>query len=35
MDLATKKKSSEILMTVSEGIHIQLQNAKTQIQTDV
>ncbi|KAI9182320.1 hypothetical protein LWI28_024179 [Acer negundo] len=35
MDAVTKKKSSEILMSVSEEIHMQLKNVESQIQTDV
>ncbi|KAK0581487.1 hypothetical protein LWI29_014386 [Acer saccharum] len=35
MDAVTKKKSSEILMSVSEEIHLQLKNVESQIQTDV
>ncbi|KAK3194423.1 hypothetical protein Dsin_025733 [Dipteronia sinensis] len=35
MDTVTKKKSSEILMSVSEEIHLQLKNVESQIQTDV
>ncbi|TXG63187.1 hypothetical protein EZV62_010181 [Acer yangbiense] len=35
MDAVTKKKSSEILMSVSEEIHLQLKNVESQIQTDI
>ncbi|KAA8542982.1 hypothetical protein F0562_021523 [Nyssa sinensis] len=35
MKSVTSKKSAEILISVAEGIHSQLQNAESQIQTDV
>ncbi|XP_011040068.1 PREDICTED: uncharacterized protein LOC105136427 isoform X1 [Populus euphratica] len=35
MKLETRKKSSDILMSVSEKMHLQLQNIESQIQTDL
>ncbi|KAL5792063.1 hypothetical protein ACOSP7_000657 [Xanthoceras sorbifolium] len=35
LDSVTRKKSSEILMSVSKEIHLQLKNVESQIQTDV
>jgi len=35
MKLETGKKSSDILMSVSEKMHLQLQNIESQIQTDL
>ncbi|KAG5231598.1 cytospin-B [Salix suchowensis] len=35
MKMETRKKSSDILMSVSEEIHVQLQNIESQIQTDL
>ncbi|KAF9669181.1 hypothetical protein SADUNF_Sadunf14G0081200 [Salix dunnii] len=35
MKMDTRKKSSDILMSVSEEIHLQLQNIESQIQTDL
>uniref|UniRef100_F6HZF6 Meiosis-specific protein ASY3-like coiled-coil domain-containing protein n=1 Tax=Vitis vinifera TaxID=29760 RepID=F6HZF6_VITVI len=35
METETSKRSSEIVMSVAEGIHLQLQNVQSQMQKDV